>query len=764
MKHADDAKIIENKKLLIAFIPIWFFISMIFFGIDGLCFGLKLCWNNGEIMMQIKEGLVYDDVLLEPKYSDIMSRSDVDTSVEIKGFKFSHPLIPSNMKNITGIEMAKEIYKSGGLALIHRFMPIEEQFELVKEVSSINAFNNIGFSVGVKDSDKEHIKAFADLGLRILCIDVAHCDSIYGHSMTSWVKQNYPDMLLIAGNIATKEGAKRLWDSGADMIRVGIGSGCFAAGTRILMSNGTYKNIEDVVPGDKIINKNGKPVSVLKSFSTGIKKVSKLVNNSFYTNTFVTPDHQFWIGDMGVDKKKAAKGRGYAKTIETQDKLGNSKYKWKPISESYNDAFLFPRNIQFEMPEDFTISLKKRVSGNNPSNTIYAEDCVIKPSYDSGYLFGTFLGDGCAFCAVHKNSHIGRINWYFGLGEQNIVDKLSLCIKNIFGKDVKVKEEKNIHNIYFYYKPLADYLFKFGKKSEKKLPDNLLVNNKEYLKGLYDGLLDSDGNYGKDSRNCLSNTSTNIIELFNILNYMLFGYLPNNRSVGKDIGNLKGCNINSMKEAFSSKTLKTPSFRLTKDYFVVKPISYEETSLEVPVYDIEVDCETHSFIANNMIVHNSICSTRLNAGAGTPLLSSLMDIAELKDKLNRKDIYFIADGGASKPSDVVKALCLCDMVMSGNLFAGCHECPGNMVEINGVLYKEYAGSSTHRGSYTEGVKAFVPVKENFEATLTKILEGLRSGMSYQNSRNLQELKEDPIFVRITNAGLRESNIHDVIVR
>jgi hypothetical protein len=86
---------------------------------------------------------------------------------------------------------------------------------------------------------------------------------------------------LIAGNVVTEEGALSLWRSGADIIKIGIGSGCFAAGTRILMANGTYKNIEDVKVGDRIINKDGLPRSVLNSFSTGIRKVSKLRNSIF---------------------------------------------------------------------------------------------------------------------------------------------------------------------------------------------------------------------------------------------------------------------------------------------------------------------------------------------------------------------------------------------------------------------------------------------------------------------------------------------------
>jgi IMP dehydrogenase len=127
----------------------------------------------------------------------------------------------------------------------------------------------------------------------------------------------------------------------------------------------------------------------------------------------------------------------------------------------------------------------------------------------------------------------------------------------------------------------------------------------------------------------------------------------------------------------------------------------------------------------------------------------------------KRPIYIIADGGIKSAGDIVKALCFSDMVMVGNLFAGCDEAPGHAVHIDGRKYKEYVGSSTHKTNHIEGVAAMVECKGPFKDILTKLTEGLRSGCSYQGVHNLVDLKRSPEFIRISNAGLVESHPHDV---
>lgn len=345
----------------------------------------------------IREGLTFDDVLLVPQHSDVESRSKVDISVKWGALHFEHPIIPANMKTVTGQEMALQVIKSGGLAILHRFMEPKEQLLIASEAFDNHGNEHFAVSVGVKPSDKEMVTRFWHAGVRIVCIDIAHGDSTQCIEMVSWIKSNAKGMFIIAGNVATGEAARRLWEAGADVVKVGVGPG-------------------------------------------------------------------------------------------------------------------------------------------------------------------------------------------------------------------------------------------------------------------------------------------------------------------------------------------------------------------------------------------SLCTTRIETGNGVPQLTALMEVAEVQRQLNelertrrypdekRRTYPFIADGGVKSAGDIVKALCFADMVMVGNLFAGCTETPGKTLVIDGVSYKEYVGSSTHKTNHIEGVAALVPTKGTYTSVLTKLLEGLRSGCSYQGARDLVELKDNPAFIRITNAGLKESHPHDVILR
>lgn len=194
----------------------------------------------------LKESISFDDVLLVPKYSDLKSRSLVDLSVILSKknqknvfFDFSNPVIPANMKTVTGYNMAKYLASRGGLAILHRFVHIDEQlltFEnLIKENEQYS--KHICLSVGVKPEDRQAIDLYIKQGVKILCIDVAHAYSLSAIEMCNYISSKYPDVLLIAGNVATAAGARALWEAGADVVKVGIGSGSICT-TRIETGNG----------------------------------------------------------------------------------------------------------------------------------------------------------------------------------------------------------------------------------------------------------------------------------------------------------------------------------------------------------------------------------------------------------------------------------------------------------------------------------------------------------------------------------------------
>ena len=173
----------------------------------------------------------------------------------------------------------------------------------------------------------------------------------------------------------------------------------------------------------------------------------------------------------------------------------------------------------------------------------------------------------------------------------------------------------------------------------------------------------------------------------------------------------------------------------------------------------------------------SICTTRVIAGIGVPQITAIMDCAEVAKK---HGIPIIADGGIKYSGDIVKAIASgADTVMIGSLFAGTEESPGETIIYQGRSFKSYRGmgsiAAMKQGSsdryfqegnnklVPEGVEGKVPFKGSLSDTVFQMLGGLRSGMGYCGAANIQELKENTQFIKITSAGLRESHPHDVSI-
>jgi IMP dehydrogenase len=174
----------------------------------------------------------------------------------------------------------------------------------------------------------------------------------------------------------------------------------------------------------------------------------------------------------------------------------------------------------------------------------------------------------------------------------------------------------------------------------------------------------------------------------------------------------------------------------------------------------------------------SICTTRIVAGVGIPQLTALYAASR---GAAAKGVTLIADGGITKSGDIVKALTLSHAVMCGGLLAGCQESPGDIVEISGKRYKQYrgmgslaamkSGSAARYGHSTpeapakiaaEGVEALKEVSGSADQVLQQLAGGIQSGMGYLGAANLQELREQARYIRISPAGQREAGAHDVV--
>ncbi len=175
----------------------------------------------------------------------------------------------------------------------------------------------------------------------------------------------------------------------------------------------------------------------------------------------------------------------------------------------------------------------------------------------------------------------------------------------------------------------------------------------------------------------------------------------------------------------------------------------------------------------------SICTTRVIAGIGVPQITAIRKVCSVAKK---HDIPVIADGGIKYSGDITKALAAgADSVMIGNLLAGSDEAPGEVVLYQGRTYKVYRGMgsieamrSGSRDRYAqddemeaklvpEGIEGRVPYRGNIGAIIYQLVGGLRAGMGYTGSATIKQLQENAKFVKITNAGLQESHVHDIVI-
>lgn len=168
--------------------------------------------------------LTYDDVLLVPQYSEVKSRADISLKTQITpSLVLDFPLISVNMETVTGVEMACAMSSYGGIGFYPRFSHPEVQVEEVKKVLDHGC--QVVPAVGIKPSEYERVKLLYKIGIRVVTIDVAH-----GHLLTSLqflkkIKHDFAGLEVIAGVIATYEGARDLFKNGADAVRVGVGPG-----------------------------------------------------------------------------------------------------------------------------------------------------------------------------------------------------------------------------------------------------------------------------------------------------------------------------------------------------------------------------------------------------------------------------------------------------------------------------------------------------------------------------------------------------------
>ena len=262
-----------------------------------------------------KEALVFDDVLLVPRYSEIKSRTLPDISSIVAGITLKVPIISSPMDGVTDAKMAIKVGEMGGMGIIHRFMTPEEQISELCTIKIEREFSGkeipIVFAVGVGDEEFSRFKKVINyVKADAVAIDIANGHSILMKEMIGRIKDYSPSINIIAGNVATAAGFKYLSEAGANAVRIGIGGGCFVPGSMVMTSNG-YRAIETILIGDIVLTHTGrwkKVIDIMNYYRDeeiiSINDIRCTKNHEFYVvkktdASLITEDnihnYAFWI-------------------------------------------------------------------------------------------------------------------------------------------------------------------------------------------------------------------------------------------------------------------------------------------------------------------------------------------------------------------------------------------------------------------------------------------------------------------------------------
>lgn len=261
--------------------------------------------------MNIDTALSYDDVLLVPQYSDILSRREVSLDCDLgANLKFELPIISSPMDTITEAAMANCLQSLGGLGVVHRYNSIEEQVAIMQQITH----QTKAAAIGISGDYLDRAAALIESGATILCLDVAHGHHLMMCEALFKLKTLYDDRIhLMAGNVATKKGFEDLSNWGADSVRCNIGGGSICS-TRIQTGHGVpgLHTILDCIQADidrdvKIIADGGLRNSgdIVKALAAGADFV---MVGSLLSGTSETPGDIIHHGPHNQDKRKVYRG------------------------------------------------------------------------------------------------------------------------------------------------------------------------------------------------------------------------------------------------------------------------------------------------------------------------------------------------------------------------------------------------------------------------------------------------------------------------
>ena len=249
-------------------------------------------------MGTIKEALTFDDILMLPRYSNVLP---ADTNINLnltKNIKLKVPFLSAAMDTVTESKMAIAMAEAGGIGIIHRNLKIKKQTQEVAKVKRKKLL--VGAAVGTNNEDFERAKSLIDNGIDLIIVDTAHGHSEKVLRVLSKLKKLKSTVPICVGNIATGEAAKKLYNSGADIIKVGIGPGSICT-TRMVAGIGVPQ-ISAIIEVKKALNK--KNIKIISDggikFSGDIAKAlaagaDAIMMGSIFAGTDESPGKKFKI-------------------------------------------------------------------------------------------------------------------------------------------------------------------------------------------------------------------------------------------------------------------------------------------------------------------------------------------------------------------------------------------------------------------------------------------------------------------------------------
>ena len=464
-------------------------------------------------------------------------------------------------------------------------------------------------------------------------------------------------------------------------IPLGEGRGCSISGTKVLMWNGTVKNIEDIVVGDKVISHTGQIREVTKTFKYEVNEPMTQVTVENRNPMTFTCDHRILVFRGSRCDKKKTTGYKYCRPTCSYDCRKYGSYEWIPMSEVEKDDLVCFPQVHLPKPSQTRIDLKElfpEVIEKDGYVNVFSNDAqwdkgkiprYIDITPDLCRLIGYFIGNGWATKGTHKDGVSGgyKLGIAFPTTHMDYVDDCRRLLKQIFNADTSVKPNKRNTCVQIHcYRSIVAVLFAklCGVHAiNKHIPDILMVGNPLWAAHLIEGLTRTDGSVA-GGRTAYDSISYNLVCQIKTL----WSYLG--RSSVIRIRNVTQKNWHTSYKLVLHSTSRWYGDNMY--HTEVKDVKHID-NFKGYVYDFTTDID-HSYVANNVIVHNS------SAGC---LVGYLMGIHKIDPIKYRTEFFRFCNRERKSPADVDSDL---STLNRGRVIEHVREMYGNVCKVQTLGY------------------------------------------------------------------------------